>query len=388
MKPSFIRALALAALALTIALPSAFAGAADPYDINVILNLTGPGSFLGKAEQVDLDLLEKRANATGGIKGRPVHFVIHDDATNPANTIQLTNAAISGGANVILGSSLAAMCLAVTPLVKSGPTSYCYSPSISPAPGSFQFSSGVATHDVALAYIRFFRSKGWKRVAMISGVDASGQDADESFAAALALPENKDGCVMVSQQHFNNSDLSVAAQLATIKSANPQVLIAYAPGTPFGTLLQGVQQVSLNVPVVTGTGNMSYAEMKQYAAVLPKDLYFPGSHVFSALTSGGKTSASEADFINAFKTTGTKPDLLNTFGWDSTAIVLATLKELGPTATGEQIRAHIAGMTNYQGILGRYDFKNSPQRGLDVKDVVIVRWDEAKQGWTSAGDAK
>jgi branched-chain amino acid transport system substrate-binding protein len=296
------------------------------------------------------------------------------------------NGAISGGAAAVLGSSLASMCLATGPLVKSGPVEYCYSPSIVPPSGSFVFTSGVATKDVALAYIRFFRSKGWKRMAMISSVDASGQDADEAFAAALALPENKDGVTMVSQQHFNNNDLSVSAQIATIKAANPQVLVAYAPGTPFGTLLQGIQQTSSSVPVVTGTGNMSYAEMKQYASVLPKDLYFPGAHAFAAATSGGKTNAAEADFISAFKAAGVKPDQLNTFAWDSTAIVLSALKELGPAATAEQLRAHIAGLTTYDGVLGRYDFKTSPQRGLDVRDVMVVRWDGEKQGWTAASE--
>jgi branched-chain amino acid transport system substrate-binding protein len=381
-----LRSLALTGLALALIAPAAPAGAADPYNIDVILNLTGPGTFLGKAEELSISLLEKRINASGGIKGRPVHFVIHDDQTQPSTTIQLMTQSIADKAPVVLGSSLAANCLATFPLVKAGPVQYCYSPSVYPPAGTFGFTSGTATKDVALAYVRFFRSKGWKRMAMISSTDASGQDADESFAQALALPENKDGVTMISQQHFGGSDLSVLAQIATIKSANPQVLVAYAPGTPFGTLLKGIQQASLEVPVVTGTGNMSYAEMKQYADVLPKDLYFPGAPVFAALTSGGKANPAETEFINAFKSVDVKPDQLNTFAWDSTEIAISALKSLGTSATPEQVRAYIAGLTTYDGVLGRYDFKSSPQRGLDVRDVEIVRWDAGKQGWTGASD--
>jgi branched-chain amino acid transport system substrate-binding protein len=193
-----LRSLALTGLALALIAPAAPAGAADPYNIDVILNLTGPGTFLGKAEELSISLLEKRINASGGIKGRPVHFVIHDDQTQPSTTIQLMTQSIADKAPVVLGSSLAANCLATFPLVKAGPVQYCYSPSVYPPAGTFGFTSGTATKDVALAYVRFFRSKGWKRMAMISSTDASGQDADESFAQALALPENSISAVATS----------------------------------------------------------------------------------------------------------------------------------------------------------------------------------------------
>jgi ABC-type branched-subunit amino acid transport system substrate-binding protein len=108
--------------------------------------------------------------------------------------------------------------------------------------------------------------------------------------------------------------------------------------------------------------------------------------VFAALTSGGKANPAETEFINAFKSVGVKPDQLNTFAWDSTSIAIAALKALGTSATPEQVRAYIANLTNYDGVLGRYDFKTSPQRGLDVRDVEIVRWDAGKQGWAGASD--
>lgn len=386
MNVPFVRAFSLCALAAALVIPSASARAADPLEINVILNLTGPGTFLGKAEEQSIQFIEKRVNATGGIKGRPVHFAIHDDATNPSNTVQLMNQFIGGNATIVLGSSLAANCLATVPLVKSGPVQYCYSPSIYPAAGTMVFTSGIATKDVALAYVRFFRSKGWKRLAMISSVDASGQDSDESFKQALEAPENKNGVELVTQQHFTNTDLSVTAQMTSIKSAKPDVIVAYAPGTPFGTLLRGAKDVGLTQPIVTGTGNMSYAEMKQYADVLPKDMYFPGAPVFAALASGGKAKPAEAAFINAFKGAANKPDQLNTFAWDSTSIAVEALKALGEKATAEQIRAYIANLRDYEGVLGKYDFRTSPQRGLDVKDIMIVRWDAAKDGWTAASD--
>ena len=72
------------------------AAAADPYDLNVILSLTGGASFLGKAEQQSLQLAEKWVNENGGIQGRPLHLVFHDDQSSPQVAVQLASQVVAG----------------------------------------------------------------------------------------------------------------------------------------------------------------------------------------------------------------------------------------------------------------------------------------------------
>ncbi len=83
--------LALLAAAVLFATPLA-SYAVDPYELNVVLSLTGSGSFLGKSEAATLALLEAYENKLGGINGRPIKFVIVDDQSNPQVAVQLTNA--------------------------------------------------------------------------------------------------------------------------------------------------------------------------------------------------------------------------------------------------------------------------------------------------------
>ncbi|HLJ18545.1 MAG TPA: ABC transporter substrate-binding protein, partial [Stellaceae bacterium] len=90
--------------------------AADPYDIHVILPLTGGGSFVGKGQQDSLQALEASVNKGGGIQGRPLHLVFHDDQTSPQIAVQLATGLIAQKPAVILGSSLVAMCNAMAPL--------------------------------------------------------------------------------------------------------------------------------------------------------------------------------------------------------------------------------------------------------------------------------
>ena len=55
----------------------------QPYQINVLLGLTGSFALIGASMQMSLRILERRINETGGIHGRPVRFVIQDNQTNP-----------------------------------------------------------------------------------------------------------------------------------------------------------------------------------------------------------------------------------------------------------------------------------------------------------------
>jgi branched-chain amino acid transport system substrate-binding protein len=370
---------------LSAATPVATLAQVKPVDINVIVSLTGPGTFLGKGEVDGLNALQGAVNKRGGIRGRPVNFVIHDDQTNPQQSVQLTNQILADKVSVILGSSLGATCLAMAPLVTSGPVQYCLSPAIHPKSGSYTFTSNVSTSDYAIAFYRYFHTQKWTRIALITSTDASGQDADEGFGAALNLPEFKDsGLTMVSHEHFNITDISVSAQMARIRAANPQVIVAYSPGTPFGTLLQGIKQGGLDdLPIATGTANMTYAEMKQYAQFIPKNLIFPGLPYLAHQAASPKERAVQDTFYDAFKPLGIVPDLIQSFSWDPASIVIDAMRAVGPDAGADQIRQYIENLHDYIGINGVYDFRDGSQRGLTEHNLMIMRWDIDKGTWSA-----
>ena len=379
-----LRASLVAALVLAPCLPTA-SSAAGTVDINVVVTASGPGAFIGKAAEQTLALVEDLVNNQGGIDGVPIRFVMHDDQTQPANAVQFMSAIVTQKASVVLGSTLASTCLAMAPLAKSGPVQYCLSPAIHPDSGSYVFSASVSTRDFAVSFFRYFRTMGYKRMAMISSTDASGQDADNQFDSVLASPEFKDsGLTMVDREHFNTADLDVSAQMARMKAANPQVVIAYAPGTPFGTLLRGVQQSGMDVPVATGNANMIYAEMKQYEALLPKDLLFPGLAVLGGgVVPDARWRAAQQQFLTAYQATGQKPDLLSTIAWDPAMIVVAALRKYSANATSLQIKNYIENLHDYAGVSGHYDFRDGSQRGIGVNDLVVMRWDNTKQSWVA-----
>jgi branched-chain amino acid transport system substrate-binding protein len=377
------RKFALLVAATVLATPTAYA-ADQTYDIQVIQSLTGGGSFLGKQEQQALQLQEKVVNQAGGIHGKKLHFVFHDDQSSPQLAVQLANDVIALNPPVLLGSTLVAACNAMSALMKNGPVMYCFSAGVHPPDGSYSFTAGASTHDQAAAMVRFFRSKGWTRLALITSSDATGQDADKGFDELLALPENKD-ITVVAHPHFNISDVSVSAQIETIKEANPQAVIGWSTGSPIATVFRGMIQAGLDVPVGTTGGNMTYAQMNQFAGFLPKELYLPSSlwsiGQDTALTLDEATAAKQKAFYAAYAEAGVKPDEGSVLGWDPGTIIIDALNKLPENVTAAQLHDYMIHLKGDAGINGIYDYEKSPQRGLSLENTIVTRWLPDQQRW-------
>jgi branched-chain amino acid transport system substrate-binding protein len=375
------RVLALSILAA--ALTTAGAHAAEPYRINTIMPLTGGASFLGKGEQQALQLLEAQVNREGGLAGEPLEFVFHDDQSTPQVTVQILNSILPDKPAIIIGSSIVAMCNAIAPLLKEGPFDYCLSPGIHPGAGSYQFTTNVDTRDLIEALVRYYRLRGWTKIAFMTSTDASGQDADHGFDAVLKLPENS-GVQVVERQHFNPTDVSVAAQIERIRAASPQAFIAWSTGAPIATVFKAMLQGGLDVPFGTTNGNMTYAQMAQYKDFLPKQLYIPASSFpphAGLVKLDPRVEAQQQKFYAAYRAANAKLDNMASLAWDPGNMIVDALRKLGTKATAAQVRGYIAGLTDYPGVSGLYDFKAVPQRGLTVKDALITLWDPAQDAW-------
>jgi branched-chain amino acid transport system substrate-binding protein len=283
---------------------------------------------------------------------------------------------------VILGSSLGALCKVTIPLYATGPVDYCFSPVIAPPPNGNVFSASVSGTDLIRASIRYFRGRGWTKFATLNTTDASGQIADADIANALKLPENKDMQLVVAE-HFNATDTGVSAQIAKIKAAAPQAIIVWAPGTPFGTALHGINDVGLDIPVMTTSANMIVNQMKSYAGFMPKDVYFQGVQYIAGIPPHVKDTKPLQVFTAAMKSAGIPQDFQSGIAWDPAMIVVDALRKLGPNASASDLHDYLEKLHDYTGIAGVYDFRDGNQRGLTVDDTLIMRWDPDKTDFVS-----
>jgi branched-chain amino acid transport system substrate-binding protein len=359
------------------------ARAAEPYQIHVILPLTGNGAFLGQGHRDSLDTLAEIVNQSDGIAGRPLQFVYHDDQSSPQVAVQLATALLADKPAVILGSSLVAMCAAIAPLMQSGPVDYCLSPAYHPPAGSFVFSSSSSAIDQSAAVVRYYRLKGWTKLATLANTDATGQANDKAMDEIMARPENKD-MTLVERQHFNPSDISVVAQIERIRAAGAQAIIAGVTGTAAATVFKGMVQSGLDIPVEVTSGNQSFPQMEQWKDFLP-----PGLVMSSALfpehdgvvTLDPRIEAAQHAMYAALAAHKLKADNMEGTSWDAGLIVVAALRALGPSATAEQLRDYIANLSDFAGVDGIYNFKANPERGLGPDSATVVRYDTKTKAW-------
>jgi branched-chain amino acid transport system substrate-binding protein len=370
--------------ALALAGPPARAADA-PYDINVILSLSGQGAFIGKGYQDVFSLLQTTVNKRGGIKGQPIRFVFQDDQTSPQVAVQLANAVIAKGVPILLGPTITGTCRAVAPLVTNGPVDYCLSPGLHPVKDSYNYSVSTATSDMIGVALKYFRDRRWHRIARITTTDATGQDADDSFKSWLALPENKDLSV-VAEEHFSVTDLSVAAQMSRIKAAQPQVVIVWATGTPLATALHAFGDAGIETPMFVTNANMVTAQSKQYANITPKEYYSAAPGYVANIAPSAESRKAQQEYFSALSSAGIHNDYITGLVWDAALIVVSALQKVGTQATAAQIRDYIAHQSKFAGIAGTYDFTDGSQRGLTGKDIMVMRYDKASGEWVSVSN--
>ena len=349
-----------------------------PYEIPVIAGFTGNGAFVAQGVQTALKAGENYINATGGINGRPVHFVMVDDQTNPVQTVQIMNQMISRGVPAVLGPTGSATCEAALPIIvsHSAPVSYCLSNTIHPPDQGFMFSAQVETRDFLAASLRYLKAKGVKKVAMLVATDQAGIDGEQTIRENLSKPEFRD-MEIVDDEHFGVPDLAVTAQMARIKASGAQVIDAWVTGPPLGMILREAQQANYEGYILTHGGNINSRLMGQYAAWVSDNLIF-GAPPYMANGSTPAVVAAKAVFKEQLRKAGVEtPDVTHNLAWDPMLILVDALRHLPDNPSAEQVHTYIEKLRGFAGISGVYDFRRNSQRGLDRGTAVMVRWDKA-----------
>jgi branched-chain amino acid transport system substrate-binding protein len=353
-------------------------GAEEPYDIYAIISLAGPGSFIGRGENTTLAAAERYVNNNGGIRGRPVHFVVLDDQSNPANAVQLLNQVEAKHVPVFIGPGFGATCVATLPLIANGPVGYCLSNVIHPPNGSFAFSANPSTKDFTAVGFRYLMAKGVHKLALLTSTDASGQDGEEVALENLKLPEFR-SLQLVANEHFGVGDLTVAAQLTRIKAAGAEAIDAWTTGSPFGTVVRTISEANWDGVLMTNAGNQSRVQMEQYAPYLPRQFMICTSPVYAIGQLPAAVRLGRATWLDALHQVGIgDPDLSYNVAWDPAMIIVSVLRQIGTNATAVQFRDTLLQLHGYAGANGMYDFRRGDQRGIDPRASVVVTWDKSK----------
>jgi branched-chain amino acid transport system substrate-binding protein len=359
------------------------ARAADqPFDIYMLLPLTGPAAFLGRGEAQGAQAFERYANAHGGIRGRSIRIVVEDDQSNAQVAVQLLNQISAKGVAAVVGPAFTPECEAAMPLVlPSGPTMYCLSPSIQPPGGSFAFSVMPTNRDQYANMIRYLKAKGVRTLAFLSTNDSSGQDQENGAKGALNYPELRD-LKLVADERMNQTDVSASAQVARIKASGAQAAVVFVSGTGFATVLRAVNDSGYEGIIATGASNAIKEQIQSYGAYLPATLIFTTLPFQMDVGVAERVRRARNVYLEAIRQVTTEQlGVPQSVPWDPLTILVDAYRKLGMQATAVQVRDYIVSLHDFAGIMGMYDFRTNDQRGLDIHSTGAMRWDKATQSF-------
>ena len=284
---------------------------------------------------------------------------------------------------VILGSGVTATCASIGAAVAAaGPVEFCMSPGYAPPPPN---SIRVCQHDddrfvgARATHVRQAAQLSAHRICR-TALDgrATGIASAAVYAAALKQPDLRE-IEMVADERISNSEISAAAQMAKIKAARPDVLYTSTTGTLFSTVMRGMSDVGLSVPVITTTANANLPQLKSLADVLPHEVFFNGFALRLGDQLRDKNIRDQiAAFNDAFKQIGVTPTDTNALGWDELLLTLAGFRQFGPAMTAEQLKTFVLGQRHFAGMNGYYDFSTGDQHGLGSDAVVVIVYDKDK----------
>ena len=378
-----------ALLGLTSLLGAAAPASAPPVVANAVIPLTGGGAFLGVSFTNAFRAAETVVNETGGIDGHLMKFAVVDSQTQAVVGLQIVQGFQARHVPFFLDGGPAPVCNASLPLIaKSGPVDYCLSPSFQPAAFSFGFATNSSTADDARVVVRYFRLRGWKKIAMLSATDASSSSHEAQTIAAIKEPENS-GVTLVAKEDFAPNDVSVAAQISAMLAMKPQAIVVWSTGTPVATALRALHDAGNTAPVQISGSNMIYAELHGFAAFLPKLLYFsaPAAMTPNETPAGPVRDAQQA-YVNALKRVGARADGGAVLAWDPIMLFVSALRHLGPDATADQIHDYLVHLHGWVGINGVYDFSSGDQRGIGQNGLEMAQWDAKKDDFVRASAAR
>ncbi len=380
---------ALGILGVAALLGAAAPPSGAPVVINAVIPLTGGAAFLGTSFNSAFRAAEILVNETGGIQGRPLKIVAADSQTSPAVGLQLVQGLVAQHADLFLDGGPAPICNASLPLIaKSGPVDYCLSPAFSPGPNSYGFSTNPSASDVSHVVVRYFRLRGWTRIAMISATDAASQVNEAATISAIGQPENR-GVTLVAKENFAPSDVSVSAQIAAIVAAKPQAITVWATGTPVATVLRALNDAGNTAPVQISGSNMIFPELHSFAAFLPKQLFFSTPIALTPKDNPpGPVRDAQLAYVASIKRVGVRADIATDLAWDPIMIFVNALRHFGPNATAEQVHDYIEHLHGYAGTNGIYDFSSGDQRGIGQNGLEMAQWDAKKDDFVRVSRAR
>lgn len=205
-----------------------------PLKIGVVVSATGPAASLGIPERNTLVLLEEQVNRRGGVAGRPVQFIVIDDASDTTQAVRATRRLIQEDQVLaIIGTTTTPASLGmIDPVAEAGVAKISMAANLEivfpvDEKRRWVFKTPQTEQQMSIPIVRDMQASNVRTVAYIGFNDAYG----EGWARAFEAAAREAGIQVVASERFARTDTSVAGQVLRILSRNPDAVLIGGSGT-------------------------------------------------------------------------------------------------------------------------------------------------------------
>jgi branched-chain amino acid transport system substrate-binding protein len=344
--------------------------------VGFIVDKTGPLAPIGGGYARGVDIATAEWNADKS--HRPVSVQSCDSQSTGDGAIACYQK-LRSSVDAISGPSLFIGLASVRSVASKGDVPLLSgAPLVDPPAGSPIFQTIPTIPDGIAASFKYFKAKGWTKVAVLTSNDEPGNLAKggaEKLAAGY-------GMTLVAKEVFDPQAQNLAAQAENIAGARPQVVLAWTAGPQLITALRALQAAGVKVPVMLNYASMSTALLSKAGAQATANTLFFASRAFDAKSiedATWKQNVQDFDkrFVAKYKQA---PDLT---AYDSADTVFV----LGAAGQGDTdkkaIRTRLENGQPLPGLLFQsYKFSAQDHIGISGADVFdILRWLPQQQQW-------
>jgi branched-chain amino acid transport system substrate-binding protein len=339
-------------LIVTLALAAASGGraaAAAPVKIGAALSMTGPAAAYGAMQKAGIQAAVDELDKAGAVK---LEAVFEDDASTKEQGLAVYQRLISRDrVSAIIGPTLSNTAYATDPLAQSGKVPVVAVSNTAPKGitdiGDFIWRVSLTEGQVIPGALKRLQQKlGFKKAAVLYGNDDAFTQAGYNVMKDAL---EKLGIQTIGTQTFAKPDRDYNAQLTSLLSQKPEILVVSALVENASGIVTQARQLGWQGPIFGGNGFNSPALIKNAG---------PAAEGVYVGTSWDRTSAAPANrqFLAVMKARGVDPDQFAAQAYTGVLVIAEAVKLSGGKGGREDIKAGFAKVKDLPTPLGSFSF--------------------------------
>lgn len=355
--------------------------AADKIKVGLIASLSGASAKSGEAITRGLIIAIDEINAAGGLLGRQVELLRRDDEANPAKGLIAARELIQREKVALLvGGLQTPVSLAVVPYVNQvripymGPWAAGTPITRNGAKENYVFRVSAVDEMVDIALVeRAVSAHGAKKPGMILINNPWGESNEQGLLAALTARGMENAGI----EKIEVSDIDAVPQLTRLKQAGADTLFMVANVGPSAQIMKSLERMGWDVPVISHWGPAG-GRFSELAGKRAKDVEMIQTFTFSG-NDNPKAAAMFEKLKKTFPEIKSEADVTPAVGianaYDAMHLSALAIKNAG-TTDGPAIRKGFYAITEYDGLIKKYEAPFSPERhdALGASDYLFTRF--------------